>query len=58
MSSHLGFVLNVTYVAEPGSGRAVVHLYGKLQDGRPFLVRDRRPQPYFYIESSAHGIRR
>ena len=53
MSSHLGFVLNVTYVAEPGSGRAVVHLYGKLQDGRPFLVRDRRPQPYFYIESSA-----
>ena len=53
MSSHLGFVLNVTYVAEPGSGRAVVHLYGKLQDGRPFLVRDRRPQPYFFIESSA-----
>ena len=53
MSSHLGFILNVTHVAEPGSGRAVVHLYGKLRDGRPFLVRDRRPQPYFYIESSA-----
>ena len=35
VSGHLGFILNVTYVAEPGSGRAVVHLYGKLQDGRP-----------------------
>ena len=53
MSGHLGFILNVTHVAEPGSGRAVVHLYGKLRDGRPFLVRDRRPQPYFYIESDA-----
>ena len=53
MSRHLGFILNVTDVAEPGTGRAVVHLYGKLRDGRPFLVRDRRPQPYFYLESSA-----
>ena len=50
---HLGFILNATYVADPGSGRAVVHLYGRLADGRPFLVRDRRPEPYFYIESSA-----
>ena len=50
MSGHLGFILNVAYVAEPGSGRAVVHLYGKLQDGRPFVVRDRRPQPYFYLD--------
>ena len=49
----LGFILNAAHVAEPGSGRAVVHLYGKLQDGRPFVVRDRRPQPYFYVESSA-----
>lgn len=53
MSGHLGFILNVAHVAEPGSGRAVVQLYGKLRDGRPFMVRDRRPQPYFYIESSA-----
>ena len=50
---HLGFILNVTYVAEPDSGRAVVHLYGRLADGRPFLVRDRRPEPYFYVESNA-----
>ena len=50
---HLGFILNVTYAAEPDSGRAVVHLYGRLADGRPFLVRDRRREPYFYVESSA-----
>ena len=30
-----------------------MHLYGKLRDGRAFLVRDRRPRPYFYLESSA-----
>ena len=50
---HLGFILNATYEADPGCGRAVVHVYGRLADGRPFLVRDRRPEPYFYIESSA-----
>ena len=49
----LGFILNATYVAESDGGRAVVHLYGRLADGRPFLVRDRRPEPYFYLESSA-----
>ena len=52
-AGHLGFILNATYVAEPDGGRAVVHLYGRLADGRPFLVRDRRQEPYFYIESSA-----
>ena len=30
-----------------------MHLYGRLADGRPFLVRDRSQEPYFYIESSA-----
>ena len=50
---HLGFVLNATYEADPDSGRAVVHLYGRLADGRAFLVRDRRPEPYFYLESGA-----
>ena len=50
---HLGFILNATYAVESDGGRAVVHLYGRLADGRPFLVRDRRPEPYFYLESSA-----
>ena len=50
---HLGFILNATYVIAEDGDRAVVQLYGKLQDGRPFLIRDRRPEPYFYIASSA-----
>lgn len=50
---YLGFILNATHVVDPDSGRAVVHLYGRLADGRAFLVRDRCLEPYFYIESSA-----
>src|SRR5512144_1593587 len=45
----LGFVLQPTYRIE--SGRPVVLLYGRLQDGRSFLVRDRRPRPHFYLET-------
>ena len=48
MPTHRGFILQPTYRVE--SGRPVVHLYGRLEDGRPFLVRDRRLVPYFYIE--------
>ncbi len=29
----------------------MVHLYGRLEDGRPFLVRDRRGVPHFYVEA-------
>ena len=38
-----GFILQPTYRIE--SGVPIVHLYGRLEDGRPFLVRDRRPAP-------------
>jgi DNA polymerase-2 len=51
MPKLLGFVLQPTYRIE--SGRAVVLLHGRLQEGRPFLVRDRRPRPHFYLETSA-----
>ena len=44
-----GFVLQPTYRIE--SGRAVVHLYGRLRNGSPFLLRDDRCRPHFYIES-------
>jgi DNA polymerase-2 len=44
-----GFVLQPTYRME--AGRPVVMLYGKLEDGRPFLVRDRRQVPRFYVEA-------
>ncbi len=61
MSGRRGFILNATYAAagagEGGDagdpGRAVVQLYGKLDDGRPFLIRDRRHGAYFYLESDA-----
>ena len=44
-----GFVLEPTYRVE--SGRPVVHLFGRLEDGRPFLVRDARQVPCFYVET-------
>jgi DNA polymerase-2 len=42
-----GFILHPTYRLE--AGRPVVHLFGRLEDGRSFLVRDRRLVPYFFI---------
>src|SRR5688500_18172041 len=42
-----GFVLQPTYRTE--AGRPVVHLYGRLEDGRPSLVRDTRQVPRFYV---------
>ncbi|MGE5125913.1 MAG: DNA polymerase II [Betaproteobacteria bacterium] len=45
-----GFVLQPTYRME--AGRPVVQLYGRLQDGGCFLVRDRRPVPHFFVETS------
>jgi DNA polymerase-2 len=46
-----GFVLQPTYRVE--AGRPVVQLYGRLEDGRSFLVRDRRETPRFHVEASA-----
>jgi len=46
-----GFVLQPTYRLE--SGRPVVHLYGRLEDGRSFLVRDDRQVPHFFVEAAA-----
>jgi len=43
----LGFILQPTYRIE--SNRPVVHLYGKLQSGESFLVRDDRQRPHFWI---------
>jgi hypothetical protein len=48
MATHRGFILQPTYRVE--DGRPVVHLYGTLEDGGPFLVRDGRTVPHFYVE--------
>lgn len=44
-----GFVLQASY--RIFGGKPVVHVYGRLADGRSFLVRDFRQQPFFYIRS-------
>lgn len=42
-----GFILQPTYRIL--RGRAVVHLFGVLETGQGFLVRDGRMDPYFYV---------
>lgn len=56
MTTQRGFILQASYrvVSEPNGGRApVVYLYGRLEDGSTFLVRDRRQRPRFYIPAAA-----
>ena len=51
-----GFILQASYrvVSEPGGRRIpVVYLYGRLEDGATFLVRDGRQHPHFYIPAEA-----
>ncbi len=45
-----GFILQPTYRVE--AGRPVVHLYGRLDSGETFLVRDAREVPHFYVRAS------
>ena len=49
-----GFLFQASYrVASGPAGMRtpVVHLYGRLEDGGTFLVRDDRQRPYFYIRA-------
>jgi len=50
-----GFILQASYrVASRPHGQRVpvVHLYGRLESGGTFLVRDDRPRPHFFIRAS------
>jgi DNA polymerase-2 len=47
--TYRGFILQPSYRVE--GDRPVVHLYGRLEDGRPFLLRDTRQVPHFYVRS-------
>ena len=42
-----GFILQPTYRTE--AGRPVVYLFGRLETGETFLVRDGRTVPYFFV---------
>ena len=46
-ASARGFILQASYRLQAGA--PVVHLYGKLEGGETFLVRDRRQTPHFHI---------
>jgi DNA polymerase-2 len=49
-----GFLFQANYRVVAGSGGArtpVVYLYGRLEDGGSFLVRDTRQRPHFYIRA-------
>jgi DNA polymerase-2 len=49
-SPRRGFILSPTYRNE--AGRPVVHLWGRLESGESFLVRDRRAVPRFWIREA------
>jgi DNA polymerase-2 len=50
-----GLILKPTYRVR--ANRPVVQLFGRLQDGPPFLVEDDRFRPYFFIRSrDAHRL--
>jgi DNA polymerase-2 len=56
--SALGFIFQASYRVETASTGArvpVVLLYGRLQDGRTFLVRDDRQRPGFYVRATDAG---
>lgn len=50
-----GFILQASYrvVSGPAGTRIpVIHVYGRLEDGGTFLVRDNRQRPHFYIRTA------
>jgi DNA polymerase II len=54
MAQFRGFVLQASYrvASRSNGGRVpVVHLYGRLESGEAFLVRDDRQTPHFYVRA-------
>jgi len=50
-----GFILQASYRVVSGSNgqrTPVVHIYGRLEDGATFLVRDDRQRPHFYVRAA------
>src|SRR6267142_3212687 len=50
-----GFILQSSYrvISRPNGQRIpVVHLYGRLESGETFLVRDDRQRPHFFIRAA------
>ena len=50
-----GFITQASYrvvTDADGRRRPVIHVYGRLEDGASFLVRDDRQRPHFYIRAA------
>ena len=45
-----GFILQASYRVQ--AGKPVVYLFGRLESGETFLVRDSRQTPHFYIAAA------
>ena len=55
MTKLRGFILQASYrvLSGPAGTRVpVIHIYGRLEDGGTFLVRDNRQRPHFYIRTA------
>ncbi|HYM35362.1 MAG TPA: 3'-5' exonuclease, partial [Steroidobacteraceae bacterium] len=55
MSSFRGFILQANYrvVTQTSGARVpVIHIYGRLENGDTFLIRDDRQRPQFYIRAT------
>lgn len=53
-----GFILQASYRVvsrPPGTRVPVIHLYGRLESGETFLVRDDRQRPHFFIRAADAG---
>jgi DNA polymerase-2 len=53
LPSARGFILQASYriLHDAGERRPVVHLYGRLEQGDTFLVRDDRQRPHFFVRA-------
>lgn len=55
VSTARGFILQASYRVVTGAAGErvpVVHLYGRLENGATFLVRDDRQRPHFYVRAA------
>ncbi len=49
--SHRGFIYQASYRIQ--AGVPMVHLFGRLENGETFLIRDRRQSPHFFVRADA-----
>jgi DNA polymerase-2 len=55
VNSARGFILQASYRVSnrpDGTRVPVIHIYGRLEDGSTFLVRDDRQRPHFYVRAA------